>query len=300
MNKLLDELKKHKYMVADGAWGTMLLASGMEVGGCPEIWNAEYPEKVLSVANAYIAAGSRLIKTNTFGGNPIKLRDYELEDEAFNLNKLGAEISKKAAGDNVYVLGSLGPTGKFLFTGDISENDLYEAYKLQASALISGGVDALLFETFYALDEAEIAIKSAKDNFNIPIFSTFTFDKNEDGNFRTMMGVDIETYVNSIIKLGVDIIGTNCGNGFNDMISVVKSIRSYNHEIPILVNSNAGMPEIVEGKLIFPETPEFIEKIVPKLIEAWANIIGGCCGTTPEHIKVINNIILKLISENAN
>lgn len=300
MNKLLSALKKNKYMVADGAWGTMLFASGMEVGGCTELWNAEYPEKVLSIANAYISAGSKLIKTNTFGGNPIKLRDYELEDEAFNLNKLGAEISKKAAGDNVYVLGSLGPTGKFLFTGDISENDLYEAYKLQASALISGGVDALLFETFYALDEAEIAIKSAKDNFNIPIFSTFTFDKNEDGNFRTMMGVDIETYVNSIIKLGVDIIGTNCGNGFNDMISVVKSIRSYNHEIPILVNSNAGMPEIVEGKLIFPETPEFIEKIVPKLIEAGANIIGGCCGTTPEHIKVINNIILKLISENAN
>lgn len=295
---LLDELQNNKIMVADGAWGTMLQLKGLEVGACPELWNREFPDKVFDIANSYISAGSNIIKTNTFGGNPIKLNEYGLYDFSFELNRLGAEISRQAAGINNYVMGSIGPTGKFLFTGDVTEEELYNAYKLQAEALINGGVDALLFETFYALDEAEIAIKAAKENFDIPVFSTFTFEKSEDGIFRTMMGIDINTYTSEILKLEVDAIGTNCGNGFADMVLIVKEIRNKNLDIPIIVNSNAGIPEIIDGKLFYPETPEKIKPIIMDLISAGANIIGGCCGTTPQHIRMIKNVVGSIKNEN--
>ncbi len=289
--KLLEKLNNMQLMVADGAWGTMLQVSGLEIGACPELWNRDFPHKVLDIAKAYIAAGSGIIKTNTFGGNPIKLNDYSLSEDAYSLNNLGAKISREAAGNDVYVMGSIGPTGKFLFTGDVTEEDLYKSYKLQAEALIEGSVDALLFETFYALDEAECAIKAVKDNFNIPVFSTFTFEKGEEGIFRTMMGVDVDTFTEHILNLGVNVIGTNCGNGFVDMIPIVSSIRKNNKSIPIMVNANAGIPEFIDGKLYYPETPDKIKPLVQDLISAGANIIGGCCGTTPEHIRIIKSIL---------
>ncbi|HPN39143.1 MAG TPA: homocysteine S-methyltransferase family protein [Melioribacteraceae bacterium] len=288
---LLQKLKENKLMVSDGGWGTFLMAKGMEVGSCPELWNKNNYDDVFDIAKSYISAGSLIIKTNTFGGSSIKLNDYNIADDCYLLNKLGAEISRKAAGEDNYVMGSIGPTGKFLFTGDVTEEELYNSFKLQAKALIEGGVDAILFETFYAIDEAECAIKSVKDNFDIPIFCTFTFEKGEDGNFRTMMGVDINSFTEQIGKYDINVIGTNCGNGFAEMVTIVKEIKSKNLDIPIMVNSNAGMPEIIDGKLYFPETSEYIKTIIPELINAGANIIGGCCGTTPEHIKVIKKVI---------
>lgn len=288
---ILERIKRSKLIVADGAWGTMLLSKGLEVGNCPELWNLENKRLVFEVAKSYIECGSSIIKTNTFGGNPIKLRDYNLQDKAYELNLNGAIISREAAGDDNFVMGSIGPTGKFIFTGEVTEDELYNAFKIQIKALIDGGVDAILFETFYATDELEYAIKAAKENFNIPVFSSFTFEKSADGIFRTMMGIDINTYFNFVVNLGVDVIGTNCGNGFNDMVEIVRELKSLDGDIPILVNSNAGIPELIDGKLIYPETPDVIKEIIPKLIEAGAKIIGGCCGTTPDHIRVIKNIV---------
>ncbi len=288
---ILESINKTKLLVADGAWGTMLLSKGLEVGSCPELWNVEHEELVFEIAKAYVESGSKIIKTNTFGGNPIKLREYNLEDKAYELNLSGASISRKAAGEDNYVMGSIGPTGKFIFTGDVTEEELYNAFKIQVNALIDGGVDAILLETFYATDELECAIKAVKENFKIPVFTSFTFEKGGDNIFRTMMGIDINTYFNFVSNFGVDVVGTNCGNGFNYMVEIVRELKNLGKNIPILVNSNAGIPEIIDGKLVYPETPEIIKDIIPKLIESGAKIIGGCCGTTPEHIKVIKNVV---------
>jgi 5-methyltetrahydrofolate--homocysteine methyltransferase len=174
---------------------------------------------------------------------------------------------------------------------EIPEAELYETFSLQCKALQDGGADAILIETFSAIDEALIAIKAAKENTSLEVICTFTFELTIDGRYKTMMGIEPKQYVEEMLKAGVDIIGTNCGNGFERMVDIIKELRSSNKDIPILVHANAGLPRIENGKIIYPETPEIIKKFVPSLLEAGVNIIGGCCGTTPSHIKAISRII---------
>ncbi|MFH0733468.1 MAG: homocysteine S-methyltransferase family protein [bacterium] len=289
--KISELVKTGKILVSDGAWGTMLQAKGLEIGSCPELWNLTNSDDVFDVAKSYINAGADLIETNSFGGSSIKLADYNLQNQAFEINKKAVEISKKAAGQNNYVIASMGPTGKFIFTGDVTEEELYNSFKEQALAFKVGGADAVCIETFYAVDEAVCAIKAVKENTDLEIICTFTFEVKANGEFRTMMGVNAEEMINAIVPLGVDIIGTNCGNGFADMVEIVNEFRKFNSSIPILVHANAGLPEILDGNLVYPETPEKIKEIIPKLIKAGANIIGGCCGTTPKHIAEIAKIV---------
>ncbi len=292
--KISELVKSGKILVSDGAWGTMLQLKGLEIGGCPELWNLTRPDDVYDVAKSYIVAGADIIETNSFGGSSIKLADYDLQDKVFAINKKAVEISRKAAGPNKYVIASLGPSGKFIFTGEVTEEELYNTFKEQALAFKEGGADAVCIETFYALDEAACAIKAVKENTDLEIICTFTFEVKADGEFRTMMGTTPEEMINTIVPLGVNIIGTNCGNGFIDMVNIVKEFRKINTNIPILVHANAGLPTIVDSNLVYPETPEKIKEIIPDLIKAGANIIGGCCGTTPEHISVIAQIVKSL------
>ena len=181
--------------------------------------------------------------------------------------------------------------------GDVTTKELYNTFKLQAVALQSGGADAVCIETFYDLDEAEQAITAVKENTDLEVICTFTFDKTENG-YRTLMGVSPKQMAEKLIICGADVIGANCGRGFTDMIEIIRDIRNVSQLIPIMVQPNAGLPEIVEGKLVYNETPESIQKVIPGLIEAGANIIGGCCGTTPEHIKVISEIVINYRSNN--
>lgn len=287
MRTLIEEIKSGKTLISDGAWGTFLHKLGLQPGECPELWNVTHRSEVLSIAKSYIETGADMILTNSFGGSPYKLKYYGLEDRAFELNKAAAEISREAAGNDHFVLGSIGPTGAILMMGQISEQELYEGFAVQAEALKNGCVDAICIETMSAIDEAGIAVRAAKEAANLDIICTFTFDKTTAGEFRTMMGVSPEEMTKAMIEAGVSIIGSNCGNGFQQMIDIVNEIRSVDPEIPVLIHANAGRPNYVDGETIFPETPLEMAAMTPALINAGANIIGGCCGTTPDHIRAI-------------
>jgi 5-methyltetrahydrofolate--homocysteine methyltransferase len=217
-----------------------------------------------------------------------------LQDQVHELNEAAARISRQAAGNDHFVLGSVGPTGKLLMMGEVTEDELYEAFKQQALALEAGGVDAIVIETMTDLEEACIAVKAAKENTACAVICTMTFDKILSGEFRTMMGISPSEMTEALVLAGASVIGANCGNGIADMIGIVKEIRQVNAEIPILIHANAGMPQYCDGETSFPETPADMASRVKEIIDAGANIIGGCCGTTPEYICEVHRVVKNL------
>jgi len=288
---ILDDLRQHKILLSDGAWGTFLQAKGIEPGECPELWNITHRTEVLNIASSYLEAGCDIIETNSFGGSRFKLAQYGLSDRVFELNETSALISREAAGKNKYVAGSVGPTGKMLLMGDVTEYELYDAFGNQAAALEKGGADIIIIETMSDLDEASIAVKAAREYTKCTVILTMTFSKTLKGEYRTMMGATPEEMVVEMKNAGAHIIGSNCGNGIEEMIGIVKIIRNIDKDIPVMIQANAGVPELVDGKTVFRESPQMMASFVPELIKAGVNIIGGCCGTTPEHIREIGKAL---------
>jgi 5-methyltetrahydrofolate--homocysteine methyltransferase len=291
MNKLTEVLKTGKLLVSDGAWGTFLIEKGLKPGECPEQWNLDRPDDVYDIAQSYIDAGADMIETNSFGGSRFKLEQYGLFGKAFDINKAAAEISREAAGDKHFVLGSVGPTGKILMMGDVTEDELYDAFKVQCMGLEAGGADAIVIETMSDLDEARIAIKAARENTECEVICTMTFNQTPDGSFYTLMGVSPAQMVSEMLAAGATIIGSNCGNGIRQMIGIVKEIRTVNKDVPVFIQANAGAPIYQDGKTVFPESPVEMGEFIGALIDAGVNMVGGCCGTTPEHIRVISDIV---------
>ena len=293
MNRIADQIRKGKVLVSDGAWGTFLQQKGLIPGECPESWNLTRPEDVMDIAKSYVEAGSDMIETNSFGANSFKLSSYGLAEKVYEINRAAARISRKAAGEEHHVLGSIGPTGKMIIMGDVTYQELYEAFKLQAIALESGGADALIVETMSDLEEAKAAVRACAENTSCEVICTMTFEKSGEDSYHTMMGITPARMTEEIIGAGAGIIGANCGNGIRDMLGIVKEIRRMNKTIPVLIHPNAGAPIYKEGKTIFPESPQQMAEFISVLIDAGANVIGGCCGTTPDHIRKIVEIVKK-------
>ncbi len=282
MPDLLDRLAAGDVLIGDGAMGTFLQNRGLASGECPELWNETHPEVVAEIARAYLEAGSDIVETNSFGANRFKLEHFGLDDKVVGLNRLATQIAKKEAGDNRFVAASVGPTGQFLEPyGTISPDEMTEVFRQQVQALAAGGADAICIETFTDLGEASAAVTAAREATELPIICTFTFDKQKDGSYKTMMGVDPAQFASQI---GADIVGSNCGNGIENMIEIARILRQATDK-PVMVQANAGMPVLEDGKTVFKATPEDMARHIPTLLDIGVNIIGGCCGTTPEHIK---------------
>ena len=291
MGKVLDKIATGRVLVSDGAWGTFLHQKGLKADECPESWNLERPEDVLEIANSYVEAGADIILTNSFGASPIKLEGYGMEAQTLVLNRRAAEISKKAAADRALVMGSIGPTGKMVMMGEVAPQEVFKGFIEQTLGLADGGADGIVIETMTDPEEARIAIEAVKKVSELDVACTFTFSKNQDGVYRTMMGTDLGAYMDMALSAGADIIGANCGNGTAGMIEIVREFRTLDPEIPVLVHANAGLPIYQDGKTLFPESAAEMASQIEELVAAGANIVGGCCGTTPEHIRQIVKII---------
>jgi 5-methyltetrahydrofolate--homocysteine methyltransferase len=288
MKTLLERLAQGEILISDGALGTFLQAKGLKPGECPESWCVTHPEVVREIARAYLAAGSDIVETNTFGGNVLKLGNYGLADKVGEFNRAAVALVREAVGDKAYVAASVGPTGHLVVDegGDASPEDLYGAFREQMAVLAEAGVDAFCIETMMSLTEAIQAVKAAKDNTSLPVMCTFTFSESPRG-FRTMMGATPERAARETAEAGADIVGANCGNGIDKMIEITRQMRAALPTTPILIQANAGLPVLEGDRTVFKETPEYMASRVKELVEAGANIIGGCCGTTPAHIAAM-------------
>lgn len=289
----LKERIKQGLFLLDGAMGTQLIASGIEAGKCNEYLNIESPDIVSNIHRAYLQAGSDAILTNTFGANRFALARHGLAEEIEKINTASAKIARKAAGKERYVLGDIGPSGDFLKPlGDLEPKDLKDAFTRQAKALLAGGVDGFIIETMTALDEAAIAIEAVKSvSGDLPVFASFAFDR-AGGDYRTMMGVDVKSAVSKAVSLKVDAVGFNCGSATLDEYvelakKFVSSVKASGQDTLVLAEPNAGKPELIDGKAVYKVSPEDFASAVEKIHLLGVNIIGGCCGTRPEHIKAV-------------
>jgi methionine synthase I (cobalamin-dependent) len=284
MHALIETLLADAPVITDGAWGTQLQARGLPIGGCPDQWNLTHAELVEQVPRDYIEAGSQIILSNTFRANRIALADYGLADQAAAISLAGAEISRRAAGDRAQVFASIGPSGKMLMAGDVSPEELLAAFREQAEALAAGGADGLVVETMAELDEALLAIQAAKET-GLPVVGCMVFDSGADLD-RTMMGVTPEQAAAALTQAGVDVVGANCGQGIAGYVEICRRMRSAT-DLPIWIKANAGLPEMVDGQVVYKTTAAEFASHGPALVAAGANFIGGCCGTSPDFIRAL-------------
>jgi 5-methyltetrahydrofolate--homocysteine methyltransferase len=291
VKNLLKRVKAGEILISDGAMGTFLHAKGLQGGECPESWCVSHPKEVQEIAQAYVDAGSDIVETNSFGASSFKLKSYGLVDQVHDINVAAAKLAKQAMGSKGYVAASVGPTGHIVIEegGDTTAEALYEAFKAQVTALAEGGADAICVETMSSVVEAEQAIKATKENTSLPVICTFAFEPGIKG-FRTMMGVKPERAAKAAAAAGADIVGANCGMGISNMIEITRQMRAAVPDVPILIHANAGPPVMENGKTVFKESPELMASFVAELVQAGANIIGGCCGTTPAHITAVAKV----------
>ena len=287
--KVLEKLKTD-ILLFDGAMGSMLMARGMPAGMASEMMNIQKPDIVLDIHKAYLAAGSDVITTNTFGGSPIKMKAAgigHLTDEA---NQMAVKIARQAVSAGQFVAGDIGPMGDMLEPlGLISEDDATDSFARQAKILADSGVDLFIVETMFDINESLAAIRGIRSVSDLPIFATLTFAKGPQG-FATIMGNQVAESMHILAGTGITAVGANCSIGSDLMIELAAEIRN-SVTIPVIIQSNAGLPETINGQLVYPETPEVFAANIGQIKALGVEILGGCCGTTPDYIRAIRKTI---------
>jgi 5-methyltetrahydrofolate--homocysteine methyltransferase len=298
MKTLFERVAQGEILISDGAMGTFLHAKGLAPGECPESWCVSHADVVRDIAKAYVAAGADIVETNSFGGSSFKLKAFGLADQAAEFNRAAARLAKEAVAGKGYVAASVGPTGHIAEEegGPVTASQFYESFKEQVIALAEGGADAICIETMWSVYEAAQAIRAVKENTPLPAVCTFTFELGKRG-FRTTMGATPESAVRASLEAGADMVGANCGNGIANMIEITRQMRATAPQTPILIHANAGLPVVENGETVFKETPEYMASRVAELIAAGANVIGGCCGTNPNHIAAIAAEVKRLAAK---
>ncbi len=288
---ILERLARRDILVSDGATGTYLQTHGLEAGGSPEALNLDQPELIRRMVADYFNAGADMALTTSFGGSRFMLKKYGYGDRVREINRLAAEHARAVASPWHYVVGSVGPTGELLESnaGTTSDAEVYDAFVEQVTALRDGGADAVVVETMISTEEAILAVKAAKEHTNLTVMSTMFYDKGPRGWF-TMMGDTPATATKRLRDAGVDIVGANCGSPIDRMIEVARAIREID-EGYMLIHSNAGIPDIRKGQIVYPDTPEYMAERFMTLADIGVNIMGGCCGTTPKHIEALAEAI---------
>jgi len=284
MTQLLDSLLANVPVLLDGAWGTELHSRGLSPGESPDAWNLTHPDDVAAVARAYTEAGSAIVLTNTFGANRITLARYGLASRCREINQRGVELSGEGSAGKASVFASMGPTGALTLSGDVTYDSLLEVYGEQAEALVSAGAAALVIETMSDLTEARAAVAAARATA-VPVVACMSFDSGREGD-RTMMGVTPEEAARELSAAGAHVIGANCGQGIEGYFHLCERLR-HATPLPIWIKPNAGLPELVDGKTRYRETPSAFASCVPRLLSAGASFIGGCCGTTPATVNAV-------------
>ncbi|HDP23963.1 MAG TPA: methionine synthase [Deltaproteobacteria bacterium] len=291
MNAFLADLIQEAPILTDGSWGTQIMKKRLKPGESTDSWNLTHPDRIEEVARAYVDAGSRIILTNTFGANRYVLGKFGLAEQVSEINMRGVDISKKAAGSRAYVFASMGPSGKLLVTRDVTEADLKAAFEEQARALSQAGPDAIVVETMMDLAEARIAAEAAVPT-GLPVIACLVFDSGK-GKDRTMMGNTPEDAVEVLSGVGVDGIGANCGQGIEGFIPICRRMRAAT-DLPIWMKANAGLPERVDGQIVYRTTPEEYAAYIPELVRSGATFVGGCCGTDEAFIRAMGTALRTL------
>jgi len=282
----LAELLNDKTVIFDGGLGSMLIAAGLPAGESPEAWNLQRPDAVAEVHRRYYAAGADVVHTNSFGANPIRLADRGLQERAREINRCAAEIARSACPQGRLVAGDIGPTGKMLQPfGELDPQAAEAAFRLQAAALLEAGVDLISIETMFSLGEALLALKAAKSAGAPYVVASLTFTRSPRG-FYTMMGDAIAQAVQALESAGADAIGSNCGLGSADMVDLAAALRAATQR-PILVQPNAGRPETEGDRTVYRQAPAEFAADGLRIKAAGADMLGGCCGTTPEFIHAL-------------
>ncbi len=291
MASLLERLRGDGVLVSDGAMGTMLIERGLKPGDCPEKLNLEKPEILRDIACLYLESGSDIVSTNTFGGSPLKLADYDLDSQTETINRAAVRSAKDAVSGRAFVAGSVGPCGKLLKPyGDVEPDLVADGFSRQIGAMLEEGLDVIFVETMTDLSEAVLAVEASRRlSSSVPIAAAMTFDITPRGIF-SIMGNTVPEACKILKAAGADILGSNCGNGIEKMIAIAAEFKHHT-ELPILIQSNAGLPEVQGDKLIYSESPEFMADKSRELIKLGVRIIGGCCGTTPGHIAALRQIV---------
>ena len=295
MKKLLQDMVREHPLLGDGAMGTQLMIAGLEQGNCGEAWNLTHPERVLGIQRRYVEAGSDCLITNTFGGSRIMLTRHSEADHVVEVNKAGVQIARQAFGDkDGYVLGDIGPFGGLLQPfGEFTEAQVRSAFEEQAGALVDAGADAVIIETQTSLEELLIGIEAAQAAGSKCTIGSMAYDVTLDGTtFRTMMGIEPERAAEFMEEHGAHIVALNCGTGMEmerarDAVERYKRVTS----LPVMVQPNAGKPQLINMRVVYDETPEQMVKGLIPVLKAGANIVGSCCGSTPEHIRAFRKVM---------